>query len=88
MKHLFFLILICSFTIMSHAQPLDLTSSNPLHQALKTILNSLKELPVTQIVLGFKLFIRKLTVTNAISLLLKNTAIDSITRNISILQAQ
>lgn len=35
MKHLFFLILICSFTIMSHAQPLDLTSSNPLHQALK-----------------------------------------------------
>jgi hypothetical protein len=35
MKHLFFLILICSLAIMTHAQPLDLTTSNPLHQALK-----------------------------------------------------
>ena len=35
MKHLFFLILTCSQIIMTHAQPLDLTSSNPLHQALK-----------------------------------------------------
>ncbi|PJE47400.1 MAG: hypothetical protein CUR34_02250 [Sediminibacterium sp.] len=34
MKHLFFLILTCSQIIMTHAQPLDLTSSNPLHQAL------------------------------------------------------
>lgn len=35
MKHLFFLILICSLAIITHAQPLDLTTSNPLHQALK-----------------------------------------------------
>lgn len=35
MKHLFFLILICSLAIMTHAQPLDLTTSNPLHQVLK-----------------------------------------------------